>query len=278
MSMSKTKAIYKKGKITLYQMDCLKGMKNHIKDNSIDVVVTSPPYNLGIDYPSYDDTISREEYLNWIETIFLEIRKKLKDKGSIFLNVGSKPTDPWGPFEVINRFREFLELQNIIHWIKSLTIEHTSYNKGLMVSVGHYKPINSDRFINDNHEFIFHLTKTNRVELDRLAIGVPYKDHSNIDRWKTGSDGLRCRGNCWFIPYKTISSRNKDRPHPASYPYQLAEMCIKLHGIKKDITVLDPFMGIGNTSIACKNLNVNCIGFEIDKDYIDTNISLLNDI
>ena len=82
----------------------------------------------------------------------------------------------------------------------------------------------------------------------------------------------RCRGNNWFIPYSTINSREKDRPHPASYPYQLAEYCIKLHGFTNETMVLDPFMGIGNTSIACLNLGVRCIGFEIDDHYYRRNI------
>jgi site-specific DNA-methyltransferase (adenine-specific) len=266
---------YNDGIIKLFNIDCIEGMNKYIADNSIDVVVTSPPYNIGVSYSTYNDKISREEYLDWLEQVIIVTREKLKNDGSLFLNVGSKPIDPWGPFEIATRIKKQLRLQNVIHWVKSIAIENNSYGKEEKCIVGHYKPINSKRFLNDTHEYIFHFTKDNKVSLDRLAIGVPYKDISNVSRWKNGSKKLRCRGNCWYIPYDTIESREKDRPHPASFPAKLAEMCIKLHGFNEHTVVLDPFMGIGNTSFACKNLNIKCIGFEIDKDYINTNIALI---
>ena len=106
--------------------------------------------------------------------------------------------------------------------------------EGGIKTFGHFKPINSPRFLNDCHEYVFHFTKSGRVELNRLALGVPYQDKSNIARWShTGGKDLRCRGNTWFVPYETIQSREKERPHPATFPVQLAEWCIKLHGVSR---------------------------------------------
>jgi len=108
------------------------------------------------------------------------------------------------------------------------------------------------------------------VEIDRLGLGVPYQDKSNIARWShtRGSD-LRCRGNTWFIPYETIQSREKERPHPATFPVQLAEWCIKLHGVSRIETMLDPFLGIGNSAVAALRRGVRkFIGFEIDEAYL----------
>jgi site-specific DNA-methyltransferase (adenine-specific) len=124
------------------------------------------------------------------------------------------------------------------------------------------------RFLHDCFEYIFHFSKNGDVELDRLAIGVPYQDKSNIGRWKSANQDLRCRGNTWFIPYETIWSREKQRPHPSPFPPKLPEMCIKLHGLSKTKLVLDPFMGIGNTALACIKLGVDYIGFEIDESYV----------
>jgi len=104
------------------------------------------------------------------------------------------------------------------------------------------------------------------VGLNKLSIGVPYQDKSNIGRWKAAGKDLRGRGNTWFIPYETIQ---KSRPHPTVFPVKLPEMCLKLHGIKNINLVMDPFMGIGSTAIACKKLGVEYIGFEIDKSYIE---------
>jgi len=137
-------------------------------------------------------------------------------------------------------------------------------------SFGHFKPINSPRFLNDCHEYVFHFTKSGRVELNRLALGVPYQDKSNIARWRhTQGDDLRCRGNTWFVPYETIQSREKERPHPATFPVQLAEWCIKLHGVSRVETMLDPFLGIGNSAVGAQRCGVKkFLGFEIDDAYL----------
>lgn len=261
--------------LKLYLEDCFTGMKKYIEKKCVDIIVTSPPYNIGVDYNRYNDNIPREEYLNWLGEWAEMTKQVLNDNGSLFLNIGSKPSDPWVPFEVVCEMRKHFKLQNVIHWIKSIYIEHESYGNKIELNVGHYKPINSKRFINDTHEYVFHLTKTGKVELDRLAVGVPYKDESNITRWNNGKTGLRCRGNSWYIPYKTIQNRVKDRPHPASFPSELAEMCIKLHGLEKTNLVLDPFLGIGNTAIACKKLKKNFIGFEIDETYYNEAVRIM---
>ncbi len=265
-------------KISLNNLDCLKGLDT-IEDGSVDIIVTSPPYNLGIDYGAYDDSIPRVDYLSWLSSIFTKLYDKLSDNGSFFLNIGSSPTNPWGPFEVVFSVRNLFTLQNVIHWIKSIYVQNESYGHKQSMNVGHYKPINSNRFVNDTHEFVFHLTKSGKVAIDRLAVGAPYKDTGNIKRWKEGSSGVRCRGNCWYVPYSTIKSREMERPHPASFPPELAEMCIKLHGTsKKPILALDPFMGIGSTAIACARLGADCVGFEIDPEYFSTSVKLLNEL
>ncbi|MGA7275331.1 MAG: site-specific DNA-methyltransferase [Candidatus Udaeobacter sp.] len=250
----------------LRREDCIEGM-SRLPEESVDLVVTSPPYNLGISYGKYSDTLDRQSYLRWCHQWAEKVRRILKPNGSFFLNVGGAPSNPMLPHEIAMTLRDLFVLQNTIHWIKSITIED---HEGEVRSYGHFKPINSKRFLNDCHEYIFHFTKTGRVELDRLAIGVQYQDKSNISRWShtRGSD-LRCRGNTWFIPYETIQSREKERPHPATFPVQLAEWCIKLHGLSRVETMLDPFLGIGNSAVAAQKCGVKkFIGFEIDESYL----------
>ena len=266
----------------LYNMDCIEGMKRYLAPRSVDVVVTSPPYNLGTSYKSYDDKMERVDYVEWMGQWGQAVSEILADEGSIFLNIGGKPTDPWGPFEVLFRLREHFVLQNTIHWIKSIAIRKEDVGRypGVSgnVSVGHYKPINSARYINDCHEYIFHLTKNGRVALDRLAVGVEYQDKSNIARFGSANrSDSRCRGNTWFVPYKTIKSRDKQRPHPATFPVKIPQMCIQLHGIEQTQCVLDPFMGIGHTASACAQLGVSCIGFELEQDYFSQSQRVLED-
>src|SRR5688572_2891031 len=72
---------------TLYLNDCLEGMRNCLKDNSIDIVVTSPPYNIDVKYNSYKDTLPKEDYLAWLKKVGIEISRVLKKDGTFFLNV-----------------------------------------------------------------------------------------------------------------------------------------------------------------------------------------------
>ena len=245
-----------------HHADCLKILKQQ-PSRSIDVVVTSPPYNLGIRYNLYDDTMSRAEYLEWTNAWVAEAARVLRPDGSLFLNVGAKPTDPWTALDVAQAVRPHLQLQNIIHWIKSIYIDKAG------LAVGHYKPINSDRFLNDCHEFIFHFSPKGSTRVDRLALGVPYQDQSNVGRWRAAADGVRCRGNTWFIPYETIQRRDRDRPHPATFPSQLPEQCLRLHGLKTIEVAMDPFTGLGSTAVACARLGVGFIGCEIDEVYLN---------
>ena len=156
--------------------DCLEVFEQ-LPAHSVDVIVTSPPYNLGINYSRYQDTLSAPDYLEWTNTWIAAAARVLRPDGSLFLNVGAKPSDPWTALDVAQAARAHLRLQNIIHWIKSIAIERSSAGAaaGLTrdLAIGHYKPINSDRFLNDCHEFIFHLTPLGSTSLDRLALGVP---------------------------------------------------------------------------------------------------------
>jgi site-specific DNA-methyltransferase (adenine-specific) len=274
-------------KIDLRRQDCIAGMSRLRKD-SVDLAVTSPPYNLGISYGSYSDRQDRRSYLEWCDKWARQVRRVLKPDGSFFLNIGAAPSRPMLPHEIAITLREYFVLQNTIHWIKSIAIEGFSEHGAVADeagpavqgrqkpvatnarSFGHFKPINSSRFLNDCHEYVFHLTKSGRVELERLALGVPYQDKSNIARWShTGGNDLRCRGNTWFVPYETIQSREKERPHPATFPVRLVEWCIKLHGESRVKTMLDPFLGIGNSAVAAQRCGVKkFIGFEIDDSYL----------
>jgi site-specific DNA-methyltransferase (adenine-specific) len=254
-----------------YLADCLQVFAQ-LPPQSVDVIVTSPPYNLGVEYSCYQDSLSQSDYLEWTNRWVQAAARVLSSEGSLFLNVGAKPSDPWTAFDVAQTARAHLRLQNVIHWVKSIAIERHSAGvaSGLTrdLAVGHYKPINSARFLNDCHEFVFHFTPRGATALDRLALGVPYQDRSNIGRWRAAADGVRCRGNTWFIPYDTIQRRARDRPHPATFPAKLPEQCLRLHGVSRIRLAMDPFAGLGSTAVACARLGIDFIGADIDESYV----------
>ena len=244
--------------------DCIEEMRK-LPESSVDVIITSPPYNLGIEYSSYRDDMPRVDYLSWTRRWMIEVERVMKLDGSFFLNVGGSSADPWIPFDVAGEARNlgFL-LQNKILWVKSIHV----VSAGEGHTHGHVKPINSPRFLNGTNEFIFHFTLTGRVRIDRYVagVGVPFSHPSNLTRW-THHRKTACGGNSWHIPYKTIQSKNERGRHPATFPIELPIKCLKLAGAGPGNVALDPFGGIGSTAMACRSMGVACISMDIDTDY-----------
>lgn len=219
-------------------IDCMAGL-NSLADKSVDCVVTSPPYNIGIEYGTHDD--NRSDYLQWMRSVFVQINRVLADDGHFFLQVGGIPTNLLIPQRLLwEALAAGFFLQNQIVWVKSIAINDETY--------GHFKPVNSKRFETHTHEFIFHLTRTGIVPV-------------------MGSSPF-AEDNTWFIRYET-ANKVKDRPkHPAMFPVTLPEKCITFSGVPTGSLVVDPFVGSGTTLIACDRLGMNGLGFDIDESYV----------
>lgn len=244
---------------SIYLGDCLT-LLEELPRGSVDVVVTSPPYNIGTSYSSHDDNMPRGDYIEWMDDVARAISRVLHPMGSLFLNIAGSCTDSWTSMIVAQNFGRFLKLQNRIVWAKSISIGDQSY--------GHFRPINSPRYLNYTFEDVYHFTHSGDVPLDRLAIGVPYVHKSNVERWSGGVD-RRCAGRVWYIPYDTIMDRARDRGgHQATFPVELPRRCIKLHGVRPDLMVLDPFVGHGTTLVAAADLGLSAAGCDIDEGYV----------
>ncbi len=256
----------------IHLKDCIEGMKE-LDDGSIDAIITSPPYNLNIKYGLYSDNKPKDDYLDWLKTVFKEGKRVLKDEGHLFVNMGYSNVDPYVGMEVAMTLRDDWVLQNNINWVKSIHVNDKTS--------GHFKPINSKRFLCPTWENLFHFTKDGNVNIDRLSIGVKYEYYEANLRHSKSLDkpkpNLRDKGNAWFIPYETINSKELRGKHPAVFPTKLVEDCLKLTGIKNGI-VLDPFMGTGSTAVASQNLSWSYIGYDIDEDYVTFATQRLNNV
>ena len=131
---------------TIHLSDCAKGM-SALPKGSVDVVVTSPPYNLGIKYSTYKDNKLQEDYLSWLSDVFEAVKHCLKDDGHFWLNVGYSNIDPWVGMDVAQIARKHFILQNNFTWVKSIAIND--------VTTGHFKPINSQRYMCPTWEHCF---------------------------------------------------------------------------------------------------------------------------
>src|ERR1043166_2660782 len=237
--------------------------------NAPPLSVFAQNYKIIRTYVSRKNNIQKQtEFTLWAQTWAAQIKRVLKPNGSFFLNLGAVPSNPLLPYELLVELSALFVLQNTFHWIKAIAVERPSRE---MVTAGHFQPINSRRFVNNCHEFVFHLTKSGTTQLDRLSLGVPYADKSYVNRWAhTNGHDVRCRGNVWFIPYETIRTRKLERPHPAPFPTQLAVNCIKIHGLRPAMVMLDPFLGIGHAALAAKQCGIaKFIGFDIDSGYVE---------
>lgn len=251
----------------VYNEDCIETLESG-KLPLLDCVVTSPPYNIGLKYNQYKDNMMDIEYIEWLYSIFLLIDSSLKEDGHIFLNMDSYSKNPLLVFQVVIKLSEIFTLQNTIAWIKSISIDD--------ITRGHFKPINSKRYLNHNHEYIFHFTKNGNTPIDRKSIGVPYMDKSNIKR-RNHIEDKRCRGDTWFIPYKTIQNKEQKFNHPGTFPIELPLQCLKLVG-KTTGNVYDPFMGTGTTLLASEQIGWNGYGSELSEDYVNIALKRLFEI
>lgn len=130
-----------KSRQKIYKTDCIDFMEKY-NGKKPNVIVTSPPYNLDKKYNTYNDKRKDSEYLHWVLQWGKSIYDMLDVNGSFSINIGYTAKNPKIPFKVLEVLYEFFILQNVIHWIKSISIPERDF------STEHFKPINTNRFVN----------------------------------------------------------------------------------------------------------------------------------
>ncbi len=226
---------------------------SELEDESIDVIITSPPYNRGKAYSSdngeiHNDKMEDADYYSFLTSIWSECYRVTKKSALLFLNIGDSAGDQGKSENVANTAENasWKRIQDII-WIKSF------------LGKGHYTPSGGNRRLNNLWEHIFLFAKNiKEYKINPKAIGIPYADKSNVGRY---SDiDLRDRGNVWLIPYiKTTGARIK-KGHEAPFPIGLPYRCIKM--VPNVKTVLDPFGGTCSTLSACLKLGIRGYAYE----------------
>lgn len=220
----------------VYAVDAREGLCR-LPDSSIDLIVTSPPYKK-------QDGFS----LNLMKDVAHGCYRVAKQNTLCFINFGHLAYTKNRPFEVANRF-----VQAGFNWVDTITWVKTQFS-----------PVQGEKRLNNVTEFIFMFSKGVDYTLNRLAIGVPYADKSNVGRYSDVD--MRCGGNIWIMPYETIQ-RKEQKSHPDRFPLELPLRCIRLANIPSGAVVLDPFMGSGTTAVAAVQEGKQFLGFELNEDY-----------
>jgi site-specific DNA-methyltransferase (adenine-specific) len=214
-----------------YLADVLEALKD-ISDKTVDLVFTSPPYNVGIEYENHTDKMRYSEYLNWIKKVIEELYRVIKDDGRFVINIPSitDKVDKGGyqPLfnDIINISHQVgFKIRNDIIWYKDQVSKRTAW--GSFASP-------SDPYIIQPYEYILVFNK-------KFKKHVGKKEDIDI----TKEEFINYSLGFWKIPPETRKDVLKACPTP--FPEELAKRVIKFYSYKGD-TVLDPFGGSGTTA------------------------------
>ena len=233
--------------------DCLELMKK-IPSESVNMVLTSPPYNMtkrrggyadSGRYDSYVDWLPEKDYIDWMINIFHSFDRILVKNGVILFNFSYSIENPSLPYKLIARLvsETSFDLADTIIWKKSNGIPF---------------PANKRR-LSRIWEFVFVIVRKN--EMNSFNTNRRVKSTSQ----KTGQ-------SYYDVAYNYIESRNNDGKcelNQATFSSDLVAQLIELYSPSTDDVILDPFMGTGTTPVGCIRSNRHYIGFEIsEKQYI----------
>ena len=257
--------------------DCLKSISK-IDQGSIQSVITSPPY-WGLRNYDNENQLGQEdtpeEFVSKLVDIFSEIKKVLKDDGTVWVNIGdtyfgakgghfdsdnSITTDNTGIEYRMKRQappkHEYLKVKDLagVPWMFAVAMQKRGWY--LRQDIIWHKPVPMPEAVNDrlqkSHEHIFLFSKKKNYYFNTEAIGVDRKE----------GEGWVRRHDVWDIPTSHFQGA-----HFAVFPEKLPELCIKASTKENDI-VLDPFMGSGTTAYVAQRLSRRWVGIELNPEYV----------
>ena len=255
----------------IYNEDCISGMKKIINE-SVDIIICDPPYNIGKDFGNNSDKQKMDEYLLWCDNWIAECLRILKPHGTLYI---------YGFSEILAFIRTRINCN--VRWL-----------------IWHYtnKSTPSLNFWQRTHESILCCYK-NKPVFNRDDVREPYTDtflknaagkvrKSTIGRFSNGSketiytahEGGALPRDVIKVPALAGGAGKKERvDHPTQKPLNLCDILIKASLNKNGQTlIVIPFVGSGSECVSAKNNNINYIGFEINNDYINIANTRLNEI
>ena len=257
----------------VYQGNCFDEIKN-IGDNTIDLIVTSPPYADIKSYGGGVNVMHPDNYVNWILPLFHEMYRVLKPSGSIIFNIGDKTH---------KKEKHLFVFDLVCRVVRETSLQY--YDR----YIWHCPriPNGSKKRLNNFTEWIFHFTKDkDKLKFNMDDVREPYKT-SSINRYKSKMNDYEILADGTKVLKKqTIKSLNpkgktpdglmmfpnnsnsKGNKHPAPFSIDLPLWFIKALTDEGDV-VLDPFMGSGTTAKASVDMKRNWIGFELNPVYVD---------
>jgi modification methylase len=217
-----------------------------LPDCSVHLMVTSPPYNVG---KEYDEDLSLEEYLAFLQRVWTETYRVLVPGGRMCINVanlGRKPYIPLHAFIAEQAIQLGFLMRGEIIWNKAASASPST-------AWGSWKSAGNPT-LRDVHEYILVFCK------DTFKRQNPAKRENTITR----DEFLEYNKSIWNFAAELARKVG----HPAPFPVELPRRLVQLYTFEGEV-VLDPFMGSGQTAIAALKSNRHYVGYEIDRKYVD---------
>jgi len=216
-----------------------------LPDNSIHLMVTSPPYNVG---KEYDQNLTLEEYRNFLRRVWKEIYRVLVPGGRACINIanlGRKPYLPLHSYIIQDMIDLGFLMRGEIIWNKGTSVSPST-------AWGTWKSAKNP-ILRDIHEYILGFSKKS------------FTRESHLSRKSTISkeEFLEFTKSVWSFPAESATKIGHPAPFPVELPYRL----IQLYTFENEV-VLDPFIGSGQTAIAALKAKRHYVGYEINKEYI----------
>lgn len=215
-----------------------------LPDNSIHLMITSPPYNVG---KEYDQDLSLEEYLVILKNVFKEVKRVLVTGGRVCVNVANLGRKPYIPLH-----SHIIKIMNELGFLmRGEIIWDKSSSAGSSTAWGSWQSAKNPT-LRDVHEYILIFSKDNYSRDEKK------KDTIKKDEFMEFTKSI------WT--FSAASARKIG--HPAPFPEELPRRLIELYSFEGDI-ILDPFIGSGQTAIAAIKGKRNYVGYDIDKEYCE---------
>jgi site-specific DNA-methyltransferase (adenine-specific) len=209
------------------------------QDNSVDLIIADPPYNLGKDYGNGSDDKTFEEYITFTKKWTKESKRILKKNGTIYVFMG---------FRFISYLYEILEKENSFHFINWICWHYT-------------QGIGKKKGFSPRHDDILMFSKTSNYTFNIDSIRVPQKYYRTINNMRGANPG-----DVWQFSHIHYCQDNR-QDHPTQKPEGLIERMVLASSNEGDL-VVDPFSGSGTTLRVCQQLNRNSIGIELNENYV----------
>lgn len=219
--------------------DSLKKLKE-IETESVDLIVTDPPYNLSKDYGNTKDNMDFDEYLEWTKSWLTEVDRVLKKDGTIYIFMGVR----------------------YISYLYQILEKELGYNFNSWITWYYTQGIGKTKGFSPRHDDILMFTKTNKFHFYLDNIRVPQKYYRSRNNMRGANPS-----NVWEFSHVHYSQENRQQ-HPTQKPEGLYERAI-LASSKEGDTILDPFLGSGTALLVSQQLNRSGIGIEINPEYVE---------